>query len=412
DTPAEPPAEPPVDAIDLRGRPDAETAFRQFLESEFPKPFDLSSRSPLFRITLVRIDDDAWYCVLKFHHLIADGLSISLVFGQVCRVYDDLSARRAAPPTERLSYLDLARDDAAYLSSDRYRRDLDYWRDRFRTVPKPLFTPQAHDDRPGSPRYTSALTWQLDWERYERLTEIGKSRGTTAFAVFSGLLAAAIARLYGRRDLVIGVPVLNRPTAITRRTVGMFAGAMPLRLSIPPTITLHGLASQAATRLRQDFRHQRVPINDIVRELRLPQSGRWRLFDVVLSFEPNDYDITIGGTPVEAFGHVGGYELNPLAVYVREYNAGRSVSVDFAFNPSYLTDPEVRDLQQRFALLVDCYLKNPETRLDRCDLLLAAERSRLLAWGAGGPVAGAAADGASGAADSSADSSVVALFLR
>ncbi|MGH7073319.1 MAG: condensation domain-containing protein, partial [Stellaceae bacterium] len=41
------PAEPPVDAIDLRGRPDAETAFRQFLESEFPKPFDLSSRSPL-----------------------------------------------------------------------------------------------------------------------------------------------------------------------------------------------------------------------------------------------------------------------------------------------------------------------------------------------------------------------------
>ena len=230
--------------------------------------------------------------------------------------------------------MEFARDDLAYIKSLRYRRDLDYWLDRFRNVPPPLF-PQRFGGLQTDGEFRGAVTWQLPWQQYQTLLETGKARGTTPFALLLGLLSATLMRMRGELDLVIGVPVSNRASAVARSAIGMFAGAMPMRVRIPHSATLHAIASQVAAQLRRDFRHQRAPINDIVRELGLPKHGRWRLFDVVLSFEPNDYDVTLGDTKVQAHGYVGGYEFNPLAVYVREYNTGQPVAIDFAFNPAY-----------------------------------------------------------------------------
>ncbi|MGH6979775.1 MAG: condensation domain-containing protein, partial [Stellaceae bacterium] len=270
-----------VSTIDLSDKADPHDGFRQYLETEFPKPFDLSTRGRLFRISLVRLEAELWFCVLKFHHLVADGMSISLVFRQICDVYNGDAGGAPRRPT----YIDFARDDAAYLASDRYRRDLDYWAERFDTVPRPLFSGRIPDHRGIGRGFAPALTWQLPWERYKALAELGKARGTTPFAIFLGLLTATLVRMRGEADLVIGVPVLNRSAASWRDTIGMFAGAMPIRLRVSRMATLHDIVAGASTQLRRDFRHQRAPVSDIVRELGLPQQGRWRLFDVVLSFE-------------------------------------------------------------------------------------------------------------------------------
>src|SRR6185437_3407755 len=365
--------EPYIDLIDLREAPDPDVRFRSYLETEFPKPFDLSTRGRLFRITLVRWEDEVWCCLLKFHHLVADGMSISLVFGQICVVYycDLGSARR------RSSYLEFVRDDTVYLSSDRYRRDLDYWRERFLTVPRPLFADRGPDRRRAARGFAPALTWQLPWKRYKTLTELGKARGTTPFAIFLGLLAVTLMLIRGKTDLVIGVPVLNRSVAAWRKTIGMFAGAMPTRLHLPLSATLHEIVTQSAAQLRRDFRHQRTPVSDIVRELGLPQSGRWRLFDVVLSFEPNDYDVLLGDARVQAYGYVGGYEFNPLAIYVREYNSERPVAIDFAYNPNYLNHDNVADLRRCFELVIDLYLADQDAPVGSVDITAPDERALL-----------------------------------
>ncbi|HXE17891.1 MAG TPA: condensation domain-containing protein, partial [Stellaceae bacterium] len=360
---------PCVDIVDVSAAPDPNVAFRSYLETEFPKPFDLAARGRLFRISLIRLEAGLWYCVLKFHHLVADGMSISLVFGQICDVYNgDADGARRHP-----AYLDFARDDAAYLASERYRRDLDYWRERFRSAPRPLFSERRRAGRRDDRGVAPALTWQLPWARYKALTELGKSRGVTPFAIFLGVLAATLMRMRGTPDLVIGVPVLNRSAASWRDTIGMFAGAMPTRLRLPRRATLHDITALAAAQLRRDFRHQRAPISDIVRALGMPQQGQWRLFDVVLSFEPNDYDLRLDGAAVQASGHVSGYEFNPLAVYVREYNSDRPVAIDFVFNPNFLAREEAADLQRRFQFLLERYLGDPDQRLADIDIVTAEE---------------------------------------
>lgn len=171
----------PVEIIDFRHALDPDVDFRSYLEIEFPKPFDLSARGRLFRITLVQMENALWYCVLKFHHLVADGMSISLVFGQICDVYNG-DVRGISLPAP---YRDFAQDDAAYLASDRYRRDLKYWRERFQTVPQPLFPERGPGHRRADRGFAPALTLPLPWERYRLLTELGKVRGTTTFATSS-----------------------------------------------------------------------------------------------------------------------------------------------------------------------------------------------------------------------------------
>src|SRR6185312_11305310 len=121
----------------------------------------------------------------------------------------------------------------------------------------------------------------------------------------------------------------------------------------------------------------RTPVSDIVRELGLPQSGRWRLFDVVLSFEPNDYDVHLGDARVQAYGYVGGYEFNPLAIYVREYNSERPVAIDFAYNPNYLNHDNVADLRRCFELVIDLYLADQDAPVGSIDITAPDERALL-----------------------------------
>ena len=145
-------------------------------------------------------------------------------------------------------------------------------------------------------------------------------------------------RMRGETDLVIGVPVFNRASA--PHGARSACSPAPCRCVCASRDATSRIAAPAGAQLRRDFRHQRA------RSTRLSASWvcRGRAAGACsmscLSFEPNDYDIALGGAAVQAFGHVGGYEFNPLAVYVREYNAGRPVAIDFAFNPAYSIAPK------------------------------------------------------------------------
>ena len=88
----------------------------------------------------------------------------------------------------RLRPLDFARDDAAYVKSARYRGDLDYWRERFATVPAPLFPPRGPEARGAGRNFAPAVTWQMPWSQFHDLAAIGKARGTTPFAIMLALL--------------------------------------------------------------------------------------------------------------------------------------------------------------------------------------------------------------------------------
>ncbi|HLJ62626.1 MAG TPA: condensation domain-containing protein, partial [Stellaceae bacterium] len=256
----------------------SEEAFLSFIAQDFTRPVDLD-HGPLFDFMLARTKADLSFLLFRFHHLLVDGHAIRLVIRAIAAAYDNPGHKAEAFP----SYRRFIAEDAAYRSSPRHTGDLDYWRERLRNLPDPLFPV-----RTPAPRFPApSIRWWVDWPDYQRFLDTTHAHDVTPFQALSGLLAALMARHTGSRDLVLGVPILNRPGAVFKQTIGMFTGLMPLRLAFDPRERIPQWLERVGEQLRQDYRHQRVSIHEILHALRL---GQRRLFDVALSYEKSDYD--------------------------------------------------------------------------------------------------------------------------
>jgi Condensation domain len=73
---------PPLDLLDLSDAADAEAAFRAFIANEFSRPFDVDV-GPLFHFVLAKGGERRWFLLIRYHHLIIDGMGISLMIRAV-----------------------------------------------------------------------------------------------------------------------------------------------------------------------------------------------------------------------------------------------------------------------------------------------------------------------------------------
>ncbi|HZB93972.1 MAG TPA: condensation domain-containing protein, partial [Stellaceae bacterium] len=373
---------PPIAFLDLSDADDPEAAFLDFIDTEFTRLFD-AERGPLFHFTLAKGREQHWFLLIRYHHLIVDGLGISLMIRAVADAYRAIMAADAETEIAALSYSRFIAEDAEYRTSARRARDVEYWVERFRELPPPLFP--ARSSAGAVEAYTparSVKSW-VEWPHYQRFLDRCRERDTTPFPVLTALLGALLSRTLGSRDITIGVPILNRPTAEFKRMIGMFAGMMPLRLEVDPAASVKELVAHVAEQLRRGYRHQRAPIPEVQHALGLTRLGRRQLFDVALSYEKNDYDFPIGEAPFQLIGLTGGYELNPLALYVREYHREKPVLLEFAFNTRHLTRAEVDDLACRFRALLDAYIADDAAPVAALSLLSSEERAAMVeGWNA------------------------------
>jgi FkbH-like protein len=366
--------DPPIELIDISSEADPEDAVVRLVDRLFQQPFPLD-RGFLFQIIVARIDSERCYWVLRFHHIITDAIAFSIMLKDVAATYDALSTG-ASDERPRSSYLNFHADDAAYCSSPRFQRDLEYWMHRLADLPKGLFNP-----RRGEPKDDSSLPLvraQIDFPRYQRFldqcTQTQIRPGNALLALAAGLLTSATERT----DIVLAVAYPGR-TKENRSTIGVFSGVLPLRIDVPPDISFRDLAVRITELLRRDYLHHLAPIDDICRNLGLAQRRRRNVFDVMVSYVPLDVvDFEIAfGQKVLRLVPVRGPEANPLAIYVSELNRGRPVTMEFAFNREYLRREDVVALLERFERLFDAFSNNPATRISDITRFTDVDRRRL-----------------------------------
>ena len=78
-----------VDRVDLSDVPSErrQEAVRHALAAEARTPFDLVA-SPPFRVRLFRLRETEHVLVLAMHHIISDGWSLDVLYGELAKLYE------------------------------------------------------------------------------------------------------------------------------------------------------------------------------------------------------------------------------------------------------------------------------------------------------------------------------------
>ena len=366
-----------VPVIDFSGQDNADARARAYMADAFAQPFDLG-QGPLWNTELVRVDATCSYWLQRYHHLVIDGYGISLIVHAVAQAYNGLLAG-AAPAAPGPSYLDFVAEDQQYLASSRYARDREFWCERFAQLPEPLFASRAASSNHGATVAPSEqVCWSIERARYDHMQQFAVSNGFSMTHLMLAAISAYFARVSGSGEIIIGTPVHNRGNARQKQTLGMFSSSSPIGIAVDRDASFMALMTEVAAELKRCYRHQRFPIAELNRALKLTQSGRHQLYDVSLSTMSFDGSDFFGDAPTKVIPMDHRVERTPLAIAIRDHHAHDDVLIEFLYSTDYLSAPEVETIKSGIVHLLDAAIAQPELPVKRLPLMSAAERALLL----------------------------------
>ncbi len=345
-----------------------------------PPPLGEAAERPPWRLGAMRFADGRVAVIIWAHHVLLDGWASQLLmrrWGEWCTALQQASQ----PPRWDLGVFERhLQQEAAYRDGPAWAADTAYWREQLRDLGAPLRPPPSREQR-ASGRLPPAVLCRLPLprDRYAEWAELARLEHQTEFATLAAALVWHEARVQRRDELVLGVPTLNRHGHAERQALGMFVGVLPLRLRLAGLETPRELVSAIGRLLRQGLRHARFPASEMARELKFAQSGRDAAFDLLLSFERQDYTLDFGRARLtDSHQLFSGVARFPLCLTLCDFGASQPLELVFEGSSQHFDPRSLELLGRRVIALAQTLASAPEAALHSLPLLPPAEREAVV----------------------------------
>jgi amino acid adenylation domain-containing protein len=367
----------PVDDVSHLPADAREAAAMRIADAEVRAPFDLA-KGGLLRARLVRLAADEHRLLLTAHHIVTDGWSVSVLFGELAALYEAFAAGRPSPlPELTLQYADFAAWQREHLRGERMERLEAYWTARMAGAPALLELPT---DRPRPAEATFAgrtLRWELGAELVGGLHALARREGASLFMVLAAGFAAVLSRWSGQDDVVVGTPVANRTRAETEGMIGLFANTLALRADLSGRPTLRQLLHRVRATALEAFAHQELPWEKLVELLRTERSlGHHPVFQVMLALQNAEDVREAAGMRLEPPRTEGAAARFDLALSLRERDGGITGGAEYATD--LFDGATVERLIGHLRMMLEAMAADADARVDAVELLRGEERARVL----------------------------------
>ncbi|MDG3010853.1 amino acid adenylation domain-containing protein [Rhodococcus sp. D2-41] len=342
--------------VDLRGAADPTAAARSLVDSDLTTPIDLFSGAP-GRSTLMQVGSEQYWWYARAHHVAIDGVGAWNVLRRAAELYDAAWSDRPPRPAGALTLPEILAWQNAYRAAPRAVRDRRYWAERLaglRVVPS--LTGRTAAPAPSPLTAAGALPTRLD----RALSDAAAHRsGVPVLALTAVLLH--LARMSGEPDVVVSLPVSGRTTAALRRSAGMVANTVPVRVRVDPDLRVDELVARVQSAVTGALRHQLYRLEDIRRDHAGSLAGRGAigpLVDIMIVDDPLTFGAARTGTRVLSAGLV-----EDLVANVYRQGASAPAHLDLLANPRLHSPTDLLAHREHLlALLDDLAHAGPGTR--------------------------------------------------
>ncbi|MFF2721911.1 AMP-binding protein [Streptomyces sp. NPDC058011] len=260
----QPPATPLLRVHKLAGYT-VQSALRRL--TECAPPLDPEA-GPVFTAALALLGNDRYLLDLEVHHTVCDGRAATALAHAAARLYrgeeDD-----HRPPVRSAPRIASTGVDA-----------LAYWRRELADCPPGLFPAPAGRTGEGQPPVQQQAVAAQPLIRWARRAKC------TPFTVVVGALAATLAAMTHRTDMIIGCAVDTRATPDDNQTFRCHTNMLPVRLRLPGTApNPQETVASARTALAGALPHRQYPLHDLVAALTQAGVVDGQPYDVVLTFD-------------------------------------------------------------------------------------------------------------------------------
>jgi amino acid adenylation domain-containing protein len=369
---------------DLMGLPPEERVAeaRRLTEKEAQRPFDLAT-GPLFRCTLLTLDEDEHLLLSTAHHVVADAWSIGILVRELGALYRAFVRGEPSPlPPLGVQYPDFAQWQRHWLSGPELERQVSYWRRQLEAVP--VLNLPTDRPRPAAQTFRGAQHhFLIEPEIADRVRRLARTEKATVFMVLVAAFQAVLQRYSGQDDIALGTPIAGRRLAELEDLVGLFANTLVLRTDLGGDPRFREAVARVREVALDAYDHQDTPFEKLVEVLRpaknLSQSPLFQVMFVIQNAPAGALELP--GLSLRPFGADPGTSRFDLTLFVTETPQGFFVTAEYNTD---LFDPDrVHRLAGHLRSLLAEAVASPDRRLSELPLLSAPEREVMLeTWNA------------------------------
>ncbi|TDE41877.1 amino acid adenylation domain-containing protein, partial [Nonomuraea mesophila] len=345
--------EVPWRTADLSGLGPAEARERlaELTAAELAAPFDLAV-PPLLRYALVSLSDTDHRLVETMHHILADGWSYPLVFGDVVEAY----GRGAALPAPAVTF----RDHVEAVAGQDRAAARAVWADALAGVD------EATRLFPGA--YTVSRHAGVHRELPAgALAAAARERGVTLSAYVHAAWGLLLGRLLGRDEVIFGSTVSGRDGRLpgVETIVGLLINTIPVPMSWRPEETLGRIVDRLHRQQGDLLDAQHVGLAELAR-----LTGVRDLFDTMVVVE-NFPAARAGGRSGPALRGFTGTDSPHYPLSLVAF-PGERLTLEIKYDVELVGEERATNLLDLVTLMLDRLVTAPDTPVARLDLLTPA----------------------------------------
>jgi amino acid adenylation domain-containing protein len=365
-----------VPVIDLTDVGDREFQLAQWFKNESLESFDLTN-GPLFRVRILKLENELHVLVVSAHHIITDGWSIGIILQEMMALYSATcqgNVCQLESPMQYSSYLDWHRQ---YCETEQMKVHESYWLEKFAN-PVPVLDLSADRPRPPVKTYQGGRQQLLlDARLSGAIKQLSKQNGCTLFMTLLSAYAVLLYRLTNQDDITIGIAAGGRSLKGSDRLVGYCSHILPIRGQIVGDATFVEHLKIFKSVLLDAYEHQDYPFAKLIDKLGVNRDTSMSpLVNATFNMErpvdvPQMYNLESS--------------LLPQSISFADYDIGLNVTeinnellVECDYNADLFNAATIDRILGHYQTLLIGMIASPQTSLSQLPLLTATERHQIL----------------------------------
>jgi hypothetical protein len=331
----------------------------------YRQPFDLL-QGPLYRVKMIRRGPNDRVLAFCFHHAIADGWSLGVFVQDLCTAYvmgltglrkavavGLMGLKNSLPPVAQ-NYTEWATSERAIWQPALLAERADFWKSYL------AGSSRIWNDVPDS---SPLQRWvaEIRSDLFAGIRTLAKDHGTTLFSTLLAAFQITLSKWTGKTDILVGTPVANRNKEAVRETMGYFAGVIPLRGRVDPSLSFSEHLRQVAELTLDSFANA-MPFAELAAAVTQKHGvGEHTLFDVRFALQNHPVpDVVLPRISTKLRMRSTGTARFDLACELTE--VGNELEVVWLFKPSRLNLEKINELNDLFLQVLNSACKNPSSR--------------------------------------------------
>lgn len=319
------------------------------------KPFDLA-KAPLIRISVIQDSKDQ-YLAIELSHIIADGMSLSILINEFKEIYD---GKEDCLETE-VPYYSILQDG---------KEHEEYW---LKEVNKKTEEIPIREDYQRPEKFSFKGDSIYEHYNHQLVQELSRKNKTTPAVVMLTALAILIRRLTKHEEFLIGLVVSGRTDQDSQKIIGPMINTLPLYIKINLNSSYEEVLTYIHNKVFNGLIHQEYPIDELINKLGLERTlDRNPLFNIMFTYLA-DFNIPLQISDVELVNC--SYKTKSAKVDLSMFVYENEQKMELEYCTDIFSNKTAQEMNERLQRILKFMCSNSiNTPIGTWDLILPSEK--------------------------------------